>query len=74
MWYECGECGHRLMRERPPAVCSECGWAGSSYVSVSPELDADPDEGSLRSQWLRAGFDSGIFRAGMDLPWTSDAA
>jgi hypothetical protein len=62
MWYECGECGHRLMRERPPAVCSECGWPGSSFVMVSRRVEAELEEASPRGAWLRAGFESGMFR------------
>lgn len=62
MWWECGECGGRLARQRPPTVCTECGWASNSFVRVEPALEGDDDMSSLRAAWLRAGAERGAFR------------
>lgn len=74
MWWECGECGAHLMRERPPAVCRECGRAGATFVELSRQLDPDADFGSRRDAWLRAGVESGTFRLGADRTWADSAA
>lgn len=68
MYWECGECGARLMRERPTVVCRECGRAGARFVRVSPSLDGDDDD-SLRDVWLRAGVESQRFRDCADVMW-----
>jgi hypothetical protein len=66
MWFECGECGHRLMTERPPAVCRECGVATPAFVW----LGSSPGEEEPRSSWLRAGLEGRSFR----LDWREHAA
>jgi hypothetical protein len=72
MWWECGECGHRLMRERPLAVCPQCGRAGAT-IAAEPAVEAELD-GSRRDAWLRAGFRDRRFRTCMHTRWAGDAA
>jgi hypothetical protein len=67
MWWECGECGVHFVRDRPPAVCHECGTAGAAFVEVSPELNGDEEPGSLRELWLRAGAEGHAFHSYADI-------
>lgn len=62
MRWECGECGHRLTRERPPAVCRECGRAGACFVRADDAAVDHPELGAMRELWLRAGWESRGFR------------
>jgi hypothetical protein len=59
MWWECSECGGIVQRPDGPAVCPECGTAGSIFVPADPEdaIGADADGGGLRAVWLRAGLE-----------------
>jgi hypothetical protein len=57
MWWECSECGGRLERARPPAVCRVCGTAGAIFVPAEVGLELEPDAESLRDAWLRRGLD-----------------
>ena len=59
MWWECSECGGHVERPRAPALCRECGTAGVIFVPAEVEdaSAAEPDIDSLRSAWLRAGFE-----------------
>ena len=57
MWWECGEYGGHVERERPPVHCRECGTAGAGFVRVDIDpITGDPDADSLRAVWARAGF------------------
>lgn len=59
MWWECSACGDHVERTRAPAVCGGCGMAGVIFVQVESDdpMAASPDGDSLRTMWLRAGFD-----------------
>lgn len=70
MWWECGECGGRIVRERPPAVCAECGRASSSFVRAEPAFEGDDGVSSPRAAWIRAGAERGAFRECADVRWT----
>jgi hypothetical protein len=65
MFWECSECGGRLERRRPPAVCKDCGIAGVLFVPAELGLEAEPSYPSMREAWLRAGFDYGRAALGM---------
>ena len=70
MWWECGECGGQIRRERQPVVCRECGRASEAFVRVSPELDADSEP---HAAWIRAGVESGTFLSGANAAWAESA-
>jgi hypothetical protein len=59
MWWECSECGDCVERSRAPAGCRNCGTAGVIFVpaEVGDALGGEPEADSLRSVWLRAGFE-----------------
>jgi hypothetical protein len=58
MWWECGECGGHVERDRAPVLCDECGTAGAAFVPIDSgdPIIGDPDADSLRAVWLRAGL------------------
>lgn len=58
MWWECGECGGHIEKERAPVFCRECGTAGVSFVPVEVDgITGDPEADSLRAVWLQAGLE-----------------
>jgi hypothetical protein len=57
MFWECSECGGRVDRRRPPALCGHCGMAGVLFVPAEMGLEADPGVPSMREAWLQAGLD-----------------
>jgi hypothetical protein len=59
MWWECSECGGHVERARAPALCRECGTAGVIFVPVDIDdpIAGRPEADSLRTAWLRAGFE-----------------
>jgi uncharacterized Zn finger protein (UPF0148 family) len=56
-YWECSECGGRLHRDNPPAVCPDCGTAGALFVEAEHDEDEDPEQ-----VWLHDGMDAGEFR------------
>ena len=59
MFWECSECGGRIERRRPPAVCRYCGIAGVLFVPAEVGLEAAPGYPSMREAWFQGGFDYG---------------
>ena len=41
MRWECTECGCRIERPRPPAVCRSCGTAGAIFVEADTGIEED---------------------------------
>ena len=61
MYWECGECGGVVERERPSVVCPVSGVAATPMVPA----ESNPAElASMRESWLRAGFESELFETG----------
>jgi hypothetical protein len=56
MRWECSECGCRLERHRPPAVCRSCGTAGALFVEAETGLEDDADAESLYESWIQRGM------------------
>ena len=57
MLWECCECGARLERARPTAVCRCCGTAGAVFVPAESGLELDAEAASLRESWFNIGFE-----------------
>lgn len=57
MRWECSECGCRLERPRPPAVCRFCGTAGAIFVEAEPGLEDDAEAESLYDLWIHTGME-----------------
>ena len=56
MRWECSECGCRLERPRPPAVCRSCGTAGAIFVEAEAALEDDAEAESLFDAWIHRGL------------------
>ena len=56
MFWECSECGERIVRRNAPFVCRECGMAGPVYVPAERGIDEETDADDLRDAWLRIGM------------------
>jgi hypothetical protein len=56
MYWECSECGDRVMRRSAPIVCRECGTAGPIFVAAERGLDEISDSDDLREAWVRIGM------------------
>lgn len=63
MLWECSECGHHVVRLRPPIVCGECGLAGAVFVRAD-ETEPAQEPNNLSAAWLRAGMERGHSLAG----------
>jgi hypothetical protein len=57
MRWECTECGCRLERPRPPAVCRSCGTAGAVFVEADGGIEEDMEADSMFDSWLLHGMD-----------------
>jgi hypothetical protein len=55
MRWECSECGSRVERPRPPAVCRSCGTAGVIFMEAEPSLEGDLDAESFYEAWFERG-------------------
>ena len=55
MRWECSECGCRLERPRPPAVCRVCGTAGAIFVEAERSLEDDLDAETFYEAWFDRG-------------------
>lgn len=56
MFWECSECGARVMRRNAPMVCRECGMAGPLFVAADRGIEEESDSEDLRDAWVRAGM------------------
>jgi hypothetical protein len=55
MRWECSECGFRLERPRPPAVCRDCGTAGAIFVEAESTLEGDLEAETIYESWFERG-------------------
>ncbi len=55
MRWECSECGCRVERPRPPAVCRSCGTAGALFVEADGGIEEDLEAitAAMRASRLR---------------------
>lgn len=56
MRWECTECGCRIERPRPPAVCRSCGTAGAIFVEADTGIEADLEAETMFDSWLLHGM------------------
>jgi hypothetical protein len=55
MYWECSECGERVVRRNAPFVCRGCGTAGPIFVAAERGLEEADDSDDLRDAWVRIG-------------------